>query len=78
MIWESLPLSGTVTTFTYVSAPPAGFDKQYILASVRIDKLDKAILGRFHGEKLEIGDRVQLTFEKIGDQSLFIFQSVTG
>ena len=74
MIWKTLPSTGTVTTFTHVTAPPAGFHKPYFLASVKIDELDKSILGRIYGDNITIGDRVKLLFEKIGDQSVFVFQ----
>ena len=73
MEWIDLPLSGVISTWTYVTAPPSGFNQNYILASVVIDILDKPVLGRYIGENPEIGDRVIISFEKIGDQSFIIF-----
>lgn len=72
--WIELPLSGTISTWTKVTVPPEGFFGEYFLASVIVDKLDKAILGRFVDENPKIGDRVEITFENVIDQNLLIFK----
>lgn len=72
--WISLPLEGTITTYTAVSIPPDGFSQSYTLVSVRVDQLDKVILGRFIGENPQIGDRVKIEFEDIDGQSLLVFR----
>jgi len=74
MEWIELPLEGTVTTFTNVTAPPIGFNGSYILTSVRVDTLEKPILGRFIGDELNIGDRVKISFENINDQAVIVFK----
>ena len=65
MDWISLPLEGTITTFTVVAVPPEGFSQSYTLTSVKVDQLDKIILGRYIGERPQIGDRVKIEFEDI-------------
>ncbi len=72
--WVELPLLGTISTYTKVTAPPEGFYGEYILASVIVDKLGKAILGRFIEDNPKIGDRVEISFEKVQDQNLLIFK----
>jgi uncharacterized OB-fold protein len=72
--WKALPLSGTISTWTRVTAPPEGFFGEYNLASVIVDELDKAILGRFVGQDPAIGKRVKITFELINDQHILIFE----
>lgn len=74
MKWIELPLEGTVITYTLVTAPPIGFSGNYFLASVQVDKLGKQILGRFDGDKINIGDRVKIDFEQIGEQALLVFK----
>jgi uncharacterized OB-fold protein len=76
MNWMSLPLEGIISTWTNVLAPPEGFSGSYILASVIVDKLEKPILGRYQGENPNIGDRVKIAFEKVGDQSVVVFESM--
>ncbi len=74
MTWINLPLEGTVSTWTNVLAPPAGFSGSYYLVSVILDKLEKPIVGRFQGNQPNIGDRVKISFEKVGEQSVYIFK----
>ncbi|MHA2097439.1 MAG: Zn-ribbon domain-containing OB-fold protein [Candidatus Kariarchaeaceae archaeon] len=74
MIWRELPLSGTISTWTRVTAPPEGFFGEYMLASVIVDELDKAILGRYVGENPTIGKRVKISFEAVNDQHVLIFE----
>jgi len=57
-----------------VTAPPEGFFGEYVLASVVIDELDKAILGRYLGENPAIGKRVKVSFETVKDQHVLIFE----
>lgn len=74
MSWTELPLTGTISTWTKVTAPPEGFFGEYILASVVVDELDKAILGRYIGENPETGKKVKISFELVKDQNLLIFE----
>lgn len=73
--WVDLPLEGTLTSFTRVEKPPAGFDSTYILCVVQIKELEIPIVGRLQGndQDLAIGDSLKITFEKVKDQSILIF-----
>ncbi|NHJ31725.1 MAG: hypothetical protein FK732_02575 [Asgard group archaeon] len=74
MEWISLPLDGTISTWTNILAPPEGFTGPYYLISVVIDTLGKAILGRYIGNEPKIGDRVSADFEDVDGQSIWIFK----
>ncbi|MHA2091806.1 MAG: Zn-ribbon domain-containing OB-fold protein [Candidatus Kariarchaeaceae archaeon] len=74
MSWINLPLEGTVLSHTKVLAPPEGFSGTYLLVTARLDKLDKTIIGRFSGDQIAVDDRVRIGFERVGDQSVLVFQ----
>ncbi len=74
--WVNLPLTGTVETYTHVDIPPPGFNGAFYLVAVRMDELDKTILGRYTGEEPKIGDRVTMAFEQMGEQAVYIFKAL--
>ncbi len=72
--WVNLPTTGTVETFTHVEIPPEGFAEPYYLAMVQMDQLEKPILARYAGEEApEIGQKVKMAFEEVGEQKLPVF-----
>jgi uncharacterized OB-fold protein len=74
--WINLPLAGVLESFTLVSIPPPGFSGAYYLAEVRVDVLNKPILGRLYNDnEPKIGDKVILSFEDIDpSQSVIVFR----
>jgi len=76
MNWTEIPLEGSIITYTFVTSPPEGFFTHYSLVSVMMDKLEKPILGRFIGDKIDIGNRVKIEFHTIDDTILMVFTNI--
>jgi uncharacterized OB-fold protein len=68
---KKMPPTGTIYSFTEVSAPPSGFEFEspYPLAIIELDNKVK-ILAQIVDtpmEKIQIGSRVQMRFRRVGD-----------
>ena len=68
---KRMPTTGTIYSFTEVSAPPSGFEYEspYPLAIIELDNKVK-ILAQIVDcpmEKIKIGSRVSMRFRRVGD-----------
>ena len=70
--WTDLPTSGTLVTFTKVTAPAEGFSKDgYILGIVQLKNTDLRVFGQVHKNASELYQGIQITLHIEEDENKF-------
>ena len=70
--WTTLPTSGTLLTFTKVTAPADGFSKNgYLLGIVQLTNTNLRVFGQIHKDVSELRQGTKVTLQIEEDENKF-------